>query len=132
MNRFEGTQSRVQSMILKPFFLSVSLCLIALTACSPDPTDPEPVAIDGTGEDLARRLCAQCHAIGADDRSQHPGALPFRDLNKLYPVEHLAEALAEGIIVGHPRMPVFELTPDQISAFLSYLEEVQAEASPSD
>jgi hypothetical protein len=40
-------------------------------------------------------------------------------------VENLSEALAEGIIVGHPEMPRFELTPHQIEDFLSYLKSLE-------
>ena len=36
-------------------------------------------------------------------------APPFRDLPKRYPVENLAEALAEGIVTGHPARPRFIL-----------------------
>jgi mono/diheme cytochrome c family protein len=48
-------------------------------------------------------------------------APPFRDLPKRYPVEHLAEALAEGIVAGHPAMPRFVLEPREIDALLAYM-----------
>jgi hypothetical protein len=48
-------------------------------------------------------------------------APPFRELPKRYPVDHLAEALAEGIVTGHPAMPEFTFTPREIEALLSYL-----------
>ena len=38
-------------------------------------------------------------------------APPFRLLPQRYPVEHLAEALAEGIVTGHPAMPQFKFHP---------------------
>ena len=37
----------------------------------------------------------------------------------------LAEALAEGIVSGHPDMPVFVFTPPQIEAFLAYLNSLE-------
>ena len=37
----------------------------------------------------------------------------------------LAESLAEGIMVAHPRMPQWEFEPQQIDALLAYLETVQ-------
>jgi hypothetical protein len=43
-------------------------------------------------------------------------------------VDELQEALAEGIVVGHPDMPEFELAPKQIAAFLSYLKSLAPEA----
>jgi cytochrome c len=57
------------------------------------------------GESIAKRLCARCHAVGETGASPMGLAPPFRDLSKRYPIETLAEALAEGIVVGHPAMP---------------------------
>jgi cytochrome c len=54
-------------------------------------------------------------------------APPFRDLPKRYPVDHLAEALAEGIVTGHPAMPEFTFTPREIEALLSYLSSLAPE-----
>jgi mono/diheme cytochrome c family protein len=48
-------------------------------------------------------------------------APPFRDLSKRYPVEFLAEALAEGIVTGHPAMPRFTFEPREIDALLTYM-----------
>jgi cytochrome c len=54
-------------------------------------------------------------------------APPFRELPKRYPVDHLAEALAEGIVTGHPAMPEFTFTPREIEALLSYLSTLAPE-----
>lgn len=72
------------------------------------------------GETLAQSLCARCHAIGAERESPHAEAPPFRDIVTLYPVEHLAEALSEGIEVGHPDMPVFEFSASAVEDLLAY------------
>lgn len=69
--------------------------------------------------------CSGCHAIGADDASRHPVAPPFRGLSARYPIDALEEAFAEGIYVGHPDMPEFEATPEQIAAIIAYLETIQ-------
>jgi hypothetical protein len=53
-----------------------------------------------------------------------PKAPPFRTLGKRYPVEHLAEALAEGIRTGHPDMPEFEFSSPDIGALITYLKEI--------
>ncbi len=45
----------------------------------------------------------------------------FRDLASRYPIENLAEALAEGIVTGHPAMPVFTFEPREIDALLAYI-----------
>lgn len=74
---------------------------------------------------LAERYCAECHAIAHDDESPHVEAPPFRSLHENYPVEHLAEALAEGIMVGHPAMPQFVFQPEEIDAFIAYLKTLE-------
>jgi mono/diheme cytochrome c family protein len=77
---------------------------------------------DPPGRQLAERLCSRCHAIGPDGESPHPPAPPFRTFAARWPVEDIAEALAEGIVVGHPDMPMFELTPAEIDDLIEYLE----------
>lgn len=69
--------------------------------------------------------CSQCHAVGPAGESPVAGAPPFRDLGEFYPVEALAEALAEGIVTGHPAMPQFVLEPDQIADVIAYLRSIQ-------
>lgn len=63
--------------------------------------------------------CARCHSIDRVTQSPLKIAPPFRTLHNRYPVETLAEALAEGIQTGHPTMPEFHLDPDQIHDLLS-------------
>ena len=48
-------------------------------------------------------------------------APPFRTLHERYPIDDLAEALAEGIVTGHPTMPEFRLDPAQINDVIAYL-----------
>lgn len=74
------------------------------------------------GQALAAERCARCHATGTLDPSPHASAPPFRVVVERYPTEHLAEALAEGIVSGHPDMPVFVMSPGEIEAFLTYLD----------
>jgi hypothetical protein len=40
-------------------------------------------------------------------------------------VESLEEALAEGIVSGHPTMPEFRLDPGQIQDLISYLKTLE-------
>ena len=67
------------------------------------------------GKTFALTNCARCHSIDRVTQSPLKIAPPFRSLHNRYPVETLAEALAEGINTGHPTMPEFQLEPDQIS-----------------
>lgn len=77
------------------------------------------------GADFARRNCGECHATGATGAGAAPRAPAFRDLHRRYPVEQLAEALAEGIVTGHRGMPAFELTTSQIDDLIAYLRSLE-------
>ncbi len=77
------------------------------------------------GRRLARTYCARCHAIDKISPSPLIIAPPFRTLHERYPVETLQEALAEGIVTGHPTMPEFRFEPDQINDFLVFLKSLE-------
>jgi mono/diheme cytochrome c family protein len=74
---------------------------------------------------LASHNCARCHAIDKTHASPFKPAPPFRTLHERYPVEGLQEALAEGIVVGHPAMPEFRFEPDQIDDFIAFLKSLE-------
>ena len=76
------------------------------------------------GHAFALENCARCHAVGATGDSPLAEAPPFRELHRLYPVEHLAEALAEGIVTGHTEMPEFQLDPEEAEDLIAYLKNV--------
>lgn len=77
------------------------------------------------GVTLARTYCVRCHSIDKLSPSPLTIAPPFRDLHKRYKVEHLAEALAEGIVTGHPTMPEFRFDPGQIRDFIAFLNSLK-------
>jgi cytochrome c len=58
------------------------------------------------GRKFAETTCAPCHSIGKSGQSPLPKAPPFRELHQRYPLEDLEESLAEGIVTGHPSMPL--------------------------
>lgn len=106
------------------------LAVVALGACESKDTGNAAPTLQVTesrnaGKVIAESLCAACHAVAHTDASPHAEAPPLRHLGRKYPVRHLEEALAEGIFVGHPDMPAFQLQPDDINALLHYLESVQ-------
>ena len=82
------------------------------------------------GEGLVRKDCSSCHAIGKEGDSPHPDAPPFRTLSSKYPVTDLAESLAEGIVSGHPDMPVFVFEPTDVEAIIEYLQSIQDQPAP--
>jgi cytochrome c len=77
------------------------------------------------GKRLALTYCARCHAIDKVSPSPLKIAPPFRTLHERYPVEMLQEALAEGIVTGHPTMPQFSFDADQVGDFLAFLKTLE-------
>jgi mono/diheme cytochrome c family protein len=74
------------------------------------------------GFDLVRANCARCHAVDQTSASTEPKAPPFRDVVKKYEPAALEEALAEGIVTGHDKMPEFAFEPEQVTAIVAYLD----------
>ena len=131
---------------------SIALLTAALASCGapdssepapnvPDSAEPELVAPPETrpesnltraelinrGQGIAQTACGSCHAVGKDDVSAHGEAPPFRTIGQNYSVWTLDEALAEGIMVGHPDMPVWELIPEDIEGLLTYMDSIQVD-----
>jgi len=77
------------------------------------------------GKALVETNCARCHAVGKTDKSTHPDAPAFRTLSQHYPITDLEEALAEGISTGHPDMPEWVASPEQIDAIVAYIQSLQ-------
>src|SRR6202049_4926160 len=77
------------------------------------------------GKTFALNNCARCHSIDRVTESPLKIAPPFRTLHHRYPVETLAEALAEGIQTGHPTMPEFRLDPCETHVFVSCLQTLE-------
>ena len=105
--------------MLRPVLYQTILALMLIApalAASPD---------EQRGKTFAINNCARCHAIDRVGQSPLKIAPPFRNLHKRYPIETLAESLAEGIQTGHPTMPEFQLDPDQIHDLLSYLKTLE-------
>jgi mono/diheme cytochrome c family protein len=81
--------------------------------------------LEKRGETLLTTNCSRCHSVGRAGNSPHSASPPFRTLSKKYPIDGLAEALAEGFSVGHPDMPEFVFEPDEIAGILAYLKSIQ-------
>jgi cytochrome c len=97
-----------------------AMMLAGTPALAQNRTSPER-----QGEALLAKNCARCHAIARTGVSPHPEAPPFRTLSRKYPIDGLAEALAEGIYVGHPDMPEFVFEAAEVRAILDYLHSIQ-------
>lgn len=92
------------------------------------PARADEAADIAAGRKIAETYCAACHAIGPDGDSPLEAAPHFRELSQRFPIENLEESLAEGIMTGHPDMPQFEMTPEEIGVFLAYLNSIQVKA----
>jgi mono/diheme cytochrome c family protein len=98
-----------------------TLGLLALAAVTVTPSQ----ANVQQGRNLARLYCMKCHSIDKVSPSPLRIAPPFRTLHERYPIESLQEALAEGIVTGHPSMPEFQFDPDQINDLLQFLKSLE-------
>jgi len=112
---------------MKNFHRLVSLTLLSLVVANASAADKDLTA---KGKSLVTDNCSRCHAIGKQGDSPHPEAPAFRTLSNKYPVENLAESLAEGIVSGHPDMPIFVFSPQDVEAIIDYLQSVQPSPQP--
>ena len=83
---------------------------------------PDQTQLAARGQLILAEKCARCHAIDRAGASPLDAAPAFRDLHKRYPVAMIAEALAEGIVTGHPDMPSIPFVQDDIDAIIGYIE----------
>ena len=77
------------------------------------------------GHTLVEAACAACNAVRRFDASPSKSAPPLRDVHKRYPVENLAEALAEGLITGHPGKPEFQFDARDVDDIIDYLKSLE-------
>lgn len=103
-----------------------AVLVIALASVLSAAAADNQVALPRRGEALVSKYCARCHAVGRTDTSRHPGAPAFRRLGQRYAIEGLEEALGEGIVSGHPHMPEFRFSADDVGAIIAYLKSIQA------
>ena len=102
-----------------PVVLAFAAFLLTAGASSAQP------GLAARGHVLVQRNCAMCHAVERTGDSPNRVAPAFRDLHLRYSVDSLAEALTEGIIVGHPQMPEFRFGVDDVKAIIRYLDSIQ-------
>jgi len=54
----------------------------------------------------------------------HPKAPPFRTLSERFPIDALEETFIGSIDTGHPGMPVFDASQQQIDDIIEYIGSV--------
>lgn len=118
----------MRSTTLSDMVLSLSVAGFAcLSLCFALPAGAAEKSLVDKGEVLVSKNCSPCHAIGKDGDSPHKDAPPFRTLSAKYPIDDLAESLAEGIVSGHPDMPIFVFSPHDVEAIIQYMKSIQAQ-----
>lgn len=109
---------------LAGYLLVIGLGFAALAMPAARASDLETERLSAAGEQILAEKCARCHATGKSGDSPLVAAPPFRTLGAKYPLDSLAEALAEGITTGHPEMPEFVFSTDEIAAILAYMDRI--------
>ena len=79
------------------------------------------------GRDLAQQLCAPCHATGSAERSPNAMAPAFRHIEPRVDLADLTQRLQEGLVAGHPEMPVFKMTELEARALVAYQRSIQSD-----
>jgi cytochrome c len=97
------------------FSTVLSLLLFPVGACANE-------SVIQKGRAFAEANCARCHNLQNTGDSPFAAAPPFRIIAKHYRSSDLEEAFVEGIVVGHPAMPEFEMTGEQAAALAAFID----------
>jgi cytochrome c len=81
---------------------------------------------------IVANKCSSCHAVGRFGESRNAKAPAFRTLHERYPIESLAEALAEGTISAASDEPEFNFSGREVGAIISYISMIQEPGSGID
>ena len=93
--------------------LAVAFALSAGASASAAPGDP------AQGEKLAKRWCASCHVVGADQTRGADNVPPFATIARTPGFN--AEAIAQFLMDPHPKMPDMQLSRDEARDLGAYI-----------
>ena len=71
------------------------------------------------GETLAKRWCATCHVVAADQQTAHGQAAPFSAIGKMSDLDPAKLALF--LLLPHPRMPDMNLSRAEAADLAAYI-----------
>jgi mono/diheme cytochrome c family protein len=71
------------------------------------------------GERLAKRWCAACHVVAADQKSGNTQVAPFSAIARLPSFD--AAKLALYLLTPHPKMPDMNLSRDEAADLAAYI-----------
>ncbi len=78
------------------------------------------VAANATnGERLAKRWCAACHVVAADQKSGNTQVAPFSAIAKMPGFD--GAKLALYLLLPHPKMPDMNLSRDEAADITAYI-----------
>jgi mono/diheme cytochrome c family protein len=73
----------------------------------------------GHGVDLARRWCATCHIVDAEQKQASADVPPFATVANRK--DFSAEKTASFLLEPHPKMPNYPLSPDEAADIAAYI-----------
>ncbi len=97
---------------LRRYDFVISIGLFAMFGASAQAADA------AHGEVIARRWCAACHVVSADQKSAKVDAPTFADIARRMPDD---KALAAFLTDPHPKMPDMSLTRREINDVIAYI-----------
>ena len=97
-----------------------SLVLAALTVTRAQAQDPQ-----SRGLELVEEHCASCHAIGKTGASPFPAAPPLRAFSEHFDLDKFPGDSETFIAAGHPEMPNFRFTLEDVRAIRAYLRSLR-------
>ena len=92
----------------------VSVGVFAVLSGSAIAADPH------NGEMVAKRWCASCHVVSADQHTGTTSAPPFSEIAKQPGID--AAKVALFLLAPHPRMPDMNLTRNEAADLAAYIE----------
>lgn len=88
---------------------------------------PARAADAAHGAVIAKRWCAACHVVAADQRSANADAPPFADVAVRQPDD---KAIAAFLTDPHPKMPDMSLTRQEIADIVAYIRSLDPRPRP--
>ena len=77
------------------------------------------------GRMLVIRMCGSCHAVERSGTSPHPGAPPFRHIERRVDLDSFHERLRQGLFSGNSDMPQFRFNREEARSVQAYLRSIQ-------
>lgn len=112
-------------MVVPGSMLRVAALFPLLLAATPGGAQPAPT-LASRGEAILTGECAMCHAVGGTTGGPAYLAPSFSEIARRADIRALRKSLQAGILAGHPAMPRTSLSPIDVEAILTYLEDIRA------